>query len=226
MSLALLTGPTAEPVTLADLKTHLRVDNTSEDAALVADIAAARQWIEQRTGMRMMTQTWRWVVDIHWRHHGVANPSTDYETRVPERYGDRVIRYGMWIKHQPYLRFPLWPAQSISQITYRLAGADVVYTDTADVRVLPNGKIIFDPAAPPPLPDEQEGALSVDCVVGYGNSQLLVPDQYKRAIKMLCAHWYENRGVYLVTDSGERLTTDEMAASVTDLIRQSRKLSI
>src|SRR5690348_11329574 len=117
MSLAVLIGPTAEPVTLAEMKTHLRVDNTDEDANLIADIAAARDWIEERTSMRMMTQTWRWTVDIHWKHHGVASPGTDWETRVPERYGDRVIRYGMWIKHQPYLRFPLWPAQSIAQIT-------------------------------------------------------------------------------------------------------------
>lgn len=225
MSLSVITGPTAEPVTLADLKTFLRIDNTSEDQALVADIAAARDWIEARTGMRMMTQTWRWTVDIHWRHHGIAD-STDYETRVPERYGDRVIRYGMWIQHQPYLRFPLWPAQSVSQITYRNNGQDVVYPDLADVRILPNGKIIFGPSAPPPLPDEQEGAITVDAVVGYGSSQLNVPDRFKKAIKMLVGHWYENRGVYLLTDSGERLTSDEMVASVTDLIRQSRKLSI
>lgn len=226
MSLSLLVPPTAEPVTLAELKSHLRVDNTSEDVALVSDIAAARDWIEHRTGTRLMTQTWRWTIDLHWRKPGVASPSNDYETRVPERYGDRVIRYGMWIQHQPYLRLPLWPAQSLAQITYRNNGADVVYDDIDLVRVLPSGKIIFAPAAPPPIPDEQEGAISIDAVVGYGSSRLQVPDRFKRAIRMLCAHWYENRAVYLVTDSGERLTTDEMAASVSDLIRQDRKLSI
>lgn len=224
MSLSILTPPTLEPVSLAEVKTFLRVDNTDEDEALVADIAAARDWVEERTGLRLMTQTWRWTVSIHWKHHGVANPSTDYETRVPERYGDRVIRYGMWIRHQPYLRFPLWPAQSISQITYRQNGSDVVYTGSP--RVLPNGKIIFNPSDPPPLPDEQEDAITVDVVCGYGNSRLQVPDRYKRAIRMLCAHWYENRGIYIMSGSGERFVEAEMAASVTDLIRGGRKLSI
>jgi len=226
MSLALLTAPTVEPVTLADVKTYLRVDNTSDDTDIAAMITDARSWIEERSGIRLITQTWRWTVDIHWKAPGVATPSNDYQTRVPERYGDRVIRYGMWIQHQPYLRFPLWPAQSVAQITYRQSNQDVVYTDIADVRVLPNGKIIFDPAAPPPLPDEQEGAITVDCVVGYGDTVFDVPSHFGRAIKMLCGHWYENRGLYLVTDSGQRLTTDEMAASVSAIIGQHRKLSI
>lgn len=56
----LITGPTAEPVTLAQVKAHLRIDAdiTSDDALLSSLIPAARQQAEHRTGRRFGVQTW------------------------------------------------------------------------------------------------------------------------------------------------------------------------
>ncbi|MBA3588298.1 head-tail connector protein [Methylibium sp.] len=59
----LITAPTAEPITLAEAKLHLRVDSTDEDALITALIVAARQGAEQMTGRALMPQTWEIALD-------------------------------------------------------------------------------------------------------------------------------------------------------------------
>lgn len=56
-----LTAPTAEPVTLAEAKEHLRImaDVTEDDAMIGAMIAAARRLIEQRLGRSLMLAQYR-----------------------------------------------------------------------------------------------------------------------------------------------------------------------
>ena len=48
--LEVVTPPAAEPVTLADLKAHLRIDWADEDAQLTQFVAAARQMFERKAG--------------------------------------------------------------------------------------------------------------------------------------------------------------------------------
>lgn len=55
----LLTPPAAEPVTVADAKAALRIDDTRYDAILPGLISAARMVAEQETGQWFVAQTWR-----------------------------------------------------------------------------------------------------------------------------------------------------------------------
>lgn len=61
----LITPPTAEPVTLAQVKAHLRIDAdiTDDDALLAGLIPAARGQAEHRTGRRFGVQTWERTLD-------------------------------------------------------------------------------------------------------------------------------------------------------------------
>ncbi len=63
MSLALITKPAVEPITLADAKAHLRVEHSDDDALISELIAAARQYLEKVTGLVFITQTWRQFED-------------------------------------------------------------------------------------------------------------------------------------------------------------------
>lgn len=56
-SYSVITAPTVEPLTLAEVKTHLRVNNTLENDLITALITAARQWVEGYTMRPLMTQT-------------------------------------------------------------------------------------------------------------------------------------------------------------------------
>ncbi|MEP9379728.1 phage head-tail connector protein [Aquabacter sp. CN5-332] len=55
----LLTGPEAEPLTLADLKAFLRVTHDEEDIVLSTLLTAARQMVESAASRILLTQTWR-----------------------------------------------------------------------------------------------------------------------------------------------------------------------
>lgn len=63
MSLRLITAPTLFPVTLALVKTLLRVDGPEDDALLDTYIAAATNHVEVYAGRALMPQTWELVLN-------------------------------------------------------------------------------------------------------------------------------------------------------------------
>ncbi|HWU62291.1 MAG TPA: head-tail connector protein [Ensifer sp.] len=63
MTHAIIAPPAAEPLTLAQVKTHLRLDGSAEDALLTGLIAAARAYLEATTGLALITQTLRFYLD-------------------------------------------------------------------------------------------------------------------------------------------------------------------
>ncbi len=63
MSLTLTTPPTGEPITLAELKAHLRLSDASEDALLEGLALAARQMVEAQANLAIMRQSWAYEID-------------------------------------------------------------------------------------------------------------------------------------------------------------------
>jgi len=63
MTLIRTVEPAAEPVTLAELKAHLRLSHDGEDDLLSGLIRAAREDIERATGLALVEQGWRLVLD-------------------------------------------------------------------------------------------------------------------------------------------------------------------
>lgn len=63
MTSYLLAGPAEEPVSLAEAKAFLKVDDTAEDALITTLIGAARLHIEGVTGRALLAQSWRVVLD-------------------------------------------------------------------------------------------------------------------------------------------------------------------
>lgn len=54
-----LVAPAAEPITLADAKSYLRLDDAVEDALVLDLIAAARASVERATGRSLLQQDWQ-----------------------------------------------------------------------------------------------------------------------------------------------------------------------
>lgn len=63
MTLIRTGAPALEPVTLVDAKAHLRITHASEDALISGLIRAAREDVERTTGMALIDQSWRLVLD-------------------------------------------------------------------------------------------------------------------------------------------------------------------
>lgn len=55
-----ITAPTQEPVTILEVKDHLRLDGTDEDWYIQGLIKTARDMIESHTKRHLITQTWEY----------------------------------------------------------------------------------------------------------------------------------------------------------------------
>ncbi len=63
MTLLLVEGPAAEPVSLAEMKAWLKVDASAEDDLIAALVTSARLIVESLTRRLLITQTWRLALD-------------------------------------------------------------------------------------------------------------------------------------------------------------------
>lgn len=69
MTLIRTVVPAAEPVTLAEVKAHLRLDHDSEDELLSGLIRAAYEDVERTAGLALIEQSWRLALD-KWPREG------------------------------------------------------------------------------------------------------------------------------------------------------------
>lgn len=70
MTYAVITPPSAEALTLAGVKAHLRIDHAHEDDLLQSLIVVAREHLERMTGLVLVTQGQRLFLD-RWPRDGV-----------------------------------------------------------------------------------------------------------------------------------------------------------
>lgn len=63
MALVVIAAPETEPVTLAELKSHCRVDHDDDNAYLEKTIKAARQHVERFTGKALISTTYDLLYD-------------------------------------------------------------------------------------------------------------------------------------------------------------------
>jgi uncharacterized phiE125 gp8 family phage protein len=175
-NLALVLGPTLDPVTLAEAKAHLRVEIADDDALISGYISAARETCETETRRAFLTQTWDAKFHRAW-----------------PVYFDRASL--LW---RPGIRLPRPPLQSVTSINYvDSAGASQLlassqyqvtslHGDSKEGLVVPAYGVTW-----PTVRDVPE-AVTVRFVSGYGGLEL-VPNRIRQAMLLLIGHWYENR---------------------------------
>jgi uncharacterized phiE125 gp8 family phage protein len=163
----IVTAPTIEPVSLAEAKLHLRVDDdqTSEDAAILGLIRTARELVESHTGRCLMTSTWDY-----------------YLPQFPDC---------------GYITIPNPPLQSVTSITYTdsdntatvwASSNYLVSTRGALGRIVPAYSVTWPSFTARPI-----DALVVRYVAGYGAGAGDVPEAIRHAMLLLIGHLYEHR---------------------------------
>lgn len=169
----------AEPVSLAEVKQHLRVDIPDDDGLITALISSARQMAETLTNRQLLTATWNLVLDAF------PGPSL---MGVPAGSPYSLPGHAILI--------PKGPVQVVSSISYldmnfnlvTMPQADYVAASTDDLtRITP----IFGQIWQPTLP--QIGSVTVQFVAGYGDSTQ-VPAGIKHWIKLRVDSLYNQRG--------------------------------
>lgn len=158
-------APAVEPVTVAEMKRHLRVDIDDDDGFIEGLIAAGRDYLEKVAWRAFITQTWRLSLD-GW-------PAGD-EIELP--------------------RPPLQSVTSIvytdsdNNATTWAASNYIVDTDSEPGRV-----VLAYGASWPGVTLRPANPIQITYVAGYGDDGSAVPVSYQQALKLLVGHWYENR---------------------------------
>lgn len=168
----LVTGPVVEPVSLAELKLHLRLGtDVTEDTYLAELITAARDYVETVTHRALITQTWDYWMD--------------------EFPGEN------------FYELPLGNLQSVSSIKYKDDdGTETTMTVTTDYLVDVNSEPgrIWLPFGEswPTFTAHPYNPITTRFICGYGSAASNVPMPIRTSIKLLAAHFYENREMYVV----------------------------
>lgn len=163
--LSLVTAPTFEPLSLDQVKLHLKVDTNDDDTLIRSLIIAAREYCENFLSRRLVTSTWDMMLDS-----------------FP---GDQISQ----------IEIPYPPLQSVTSITYLdSAGVSTILSTSlygVDVarfkgRVYPAFSQIW------PVTRFIQAAVTIRYVAGFGTAQA-VPESIKAAMKLVIGNWYENR---------------------------------
>lgn len=198
----LVTAPAADPVTLEEVKAHLRVIEWDEsgaalpnedDALITGLIKAAVTHLDGWTGT-----LGRCLVDQTWRQ------DSDTFTQC--------------------MRLPLGPVSEIVTVKYRNAEGQIatVAAENYALETSAGGQsyLWFRSSYSRPSNLYDRAAVQVEFIAGYG-AAADVPQALKHAMLMMIGHWYENReGVAM----GSSPTTVPLAVDA--LISPFRRVSV
>ena len=113
------------------------------------------------------------------------------------------------------------PLQALTAARIYDAGGNAQALDLQSfVPALAGTALAFVPWAVP-APSRIASGIELDLRVGYGGTAVLVPEPLRQSIRLLIAHWYENRGLAAIGHE-----TAELPATVAALIAPYRMLSL
>jgi uncharacterized phiE125 gp8 family phage protein len=166
--LSLVYAPALEPVTLAEAKNHLRVDDDSENELIDALRVAAREYVETFTGRKLITQTWDLKLDAFPCERCIELPFAPVSAVSSISYVDANGDTQTWASSNYTSDTPSGP--------FAMPG-----------RIVPAYTVSW------PTTRNVINAVTVRFVAGYGATVHTTPYLLRAAIKLLVGHWYANR---------------------------------
>lgn len=184
LNYTLVTGAGALPVSLADVKTSLKVPSsiTADDNLITALIKVAASSFEKATGRDLINKTYKTYLDAFpcgnslYYYSGISSLSLNYNDN------------GIKLRKSKL--------QSITSIKYYIDGvlttwdaSNYYFTDLPDYAsiYLVENKTF-------PVIDTRKQAVEIIFVVGYGTADTDMPEDAKQALLQMVSYLYENRG--------------------------------
>lgn len=213
------------PLTLVEVKQHLRVE-TDDDDDLIEGLMAAAQAVvdgrDGRLGRALLTQQWQMQRErFSWYPYPYAGAPYDYGMMT------RDWAFDPWKWRRLFeIRIPLPVLVSIDSITYLdpnyneqtlVEGSDfrVVAGGGGEARILPIINTVWPATAIEP------DAVTINFTCGYPDAATLATERkgILQAMKLMLALWYENREAALVA---QRAAAIELPFAVEALLAPHR----
>lgn len=170
MGLSVVTAQTTEPISLDEAKAHCKFDIADDDGLIAAYILAAREFVENETHLRLLTQTLDYTLDRVWP---CVLTECGYLTRI---------------------ELPVKPIASITSISYVDGSGATQTLNSSQYNLHKDGPIHYvEPAYGVTWPSVryQTAAITVRFVAGWSLSD--VPNTLMQAMRLLVSHQYDNR---------------------------------
>ena len=164
MALVLTSGPGTEPVSLAEVKAHLRLDGTAEDALLASLILTSRLHIESALGLALISHDWSLKIDAWPSDRVVIAPIRPLQEVTAIRVTGR--------------------GNSISELPLRECSHR---SGTSFPRIVLAGPVAL------PQPGSAVNSIEIAFRAGFGDTPSSVPAPIRHALLLLVSHWYEHR---------------------------------
>jgi len=173
-------GPSVEPVSLADAKTHLHVTHSKEDDLITSMIEVARREVQRVTARQLINATWVMRMDSFPSGSGdIYLPRAPLSSVTTVAYNDAN-----------------GDAQTMTVTTEYLVD---VYTVPGRIYLAPNGAW--------PSTYGEPNDVTVTFVAGYGSQATDVPENYIHAIKLMVGHLYLYRERFAAGETVTELPT-------------------
>lgn len=156
-----ISGPEEEPISLEELKAHMRVEHTDEDDLITAYGTAAREFCEQATGRLLISQTCEMFLD-QLRGDFIRFPVSPIQSV-------RAI--------QLFDNSDVMTEVDLSSVCLDLIGS------TPRI-VLRTGY------SWPSVTLRPANGVRVEFIAGYGSEGAEVPERLRQAVKLIASHWY------------------------------------
>lgn len=163
-NLSLVTGPSTLPVSLTDMKSHLRVDITDDDGLIQTLVEVVRSDMEKKYDTAFISQTWDWYLDDF--------PGTVFTLPIWPVSSLTSIKYTDEDDNE----------STYSSANYRL-----------DTVSKPARVTLKTGSSWPSVSLKEINGVVIRFVAGYGASDSAVPEPVKQAIKLAVGDLYENR---------------------------------
>ena len=166
-----ITAPTVEPITLAEVKGQLgiQLDDTTSDAIISRRITEARQWAEDYTGRALITQTQEIRLDAFPFNFGTVRDAI----RLP-------FPNLLTVVHVKYI--------DTNGTEQTISAADYVVDTYSYVGLVRPAYGVSWPSVRTEL-----NAVRIQYTCGYGSTAATVPALIREALMLLVGHWMNNQ---------------------------------